>query len=269
MTLTAALLGYLALGNTGAAAQELAYVTTDPGTLQVIDTASNQIVDTSAASLVDITISPDGTRLYGVTEVATLQVIDTGTKQVIATIAATGRLRLAPDGKTAYLAAGSLGLYVVDTAALSATLVSFTQSIADLAISPDGKLAYLVPQGPQASAQILVVDTSTNSVITTVDVPFPVKSLDSLAAIAVSPDGRLVVVAEASSGSVVVIDTQANAISGTIPDDPYPQDIAVSPDSRFAYISHAKGTISVVDLAAQSVAARVALSHTPGRLAAR
>jgi YVTN family beta-propeller protein len=268
LTIVGAVLSGLMVGST-CAAQDVAYLTT-ASTLQVIDTVTNQIASTSAAVLTGIAVSPDGTRLYEITD-AGVQIVDAITNQVTATIACGGgsnaRLRLAPDGKTAYLATRSSDLCVIDTVAQTAASISLPQPIQDLAISPDGKRAYLLPAlGGQMTAQIPVMDTGTNSVVATIDVQFPPRFADVFAAVALSPDGRFLYVPEQSSG-VLVIDTQANATSGTITDDRWPQDIAVSPDGRFAYISHLQGTISVIDLTAQNVAARITLPHAPGRLA--
>ena len=272
LTIVGAVFGCLMVGSTSVAAQQLAYLAT-AGTLQVIDTATNQIIWTSATGISDIVVSPDGARLYTYTfggGTGVLQVLDAATKQVTATIPLGDppnyRLRLAPDGKTAYLPIGS-GLYVIDTVAGSATFVPLTVGAVDVAISPDGKWAYLPSAQALQTGQVTVMDTATNTVAAIISVPFPPHFWDSFAVITASPDGRFLYMPESYSGSIIVIDTSTNAINGTITDDPRPQDIVVSPDGHFAYVSHIQGTISVIDLTAQSVAAKIALPQVPARLA--
>ena len=85
--------------------------------------------------------------------------------------------------------------------------------------------------------------------------------------VALSPDGRFLYLPERSSGSIVVIDTSTNAVIATVADDPKPRDITVSPDGQFAYVSHSQGSISVIDLSAQSVEAKITLPQAPARLA--
>jgi YVTN family beta-propeller protein len=272
LTIVGAIFGCLMVGSTPVAAQQLLYLST-AGTLQVIDAATNQIVSTSAASINDITVGPDGARLYTYTDsggTAALQVLDAETRQITATIPLNGppgyRLRLAPDGNTAYLPVGS-GLYVIDTVAESATLVPLAVAAVDVALSPDGKWAHLPSALTLQTGQVTVMDTETNTVATTISVPFPPHFSDSFAVLALSPDGRFLYLPERSSGSIVVIDTSTNAVIGTITDDLRPQDITVSPDGQFAYVSHSQGTISVVDLSAQSVEAEITLPQAPARLA--
>ena len=178
LTMVGAVSGCLMAGGTSVAAEQLAYLTT-AGTLQVIDTATNQIVSTSAASISDIAVSPDGARLYIYTfggATAALQVLDAGTKQITATIPLNGypdsRLRLAPDGNTAYLAIGS-SLNVIDTVAGSATSLPLAVGALDVALSPDGKWAYLPSSQVLQTGQVTVMDTVTNTVAATISVPFP------------------------------------------------------------------------------------------------
>lgn len=271
-TVVAALLSVLEIGTAHAAGSQLLYLATDAGTLQAIDTATNAVGAARLGNFTDIAVSPDGTRLYGASGATdSIEIIDLLTSQLIGTIAVPqyfgiGRLRLAPNGRTAYLATGST-LYVIDTDAQSATAVPVTLDAEDIAVAPDGRRAYLLPTDePTSQAQIAVLDTATNSVLTTIAVQFEEEG--ALAAAAFAPDGHSLYVPELGSINVLIIDTQSNAVIGTIPDDVAPQDIVVSADGRFAYVSHvANKTISVIDLAARSVVARIALTQTPGRLA--
>ncbi len=281
--MVAALLICLALCRTAAAGGEIAYITTDFGTMQAIDTATKQIVSASVASIGDLAVSADGARLYGLSRGGDgIEVIDAVERQTIATIAAAqydvspaGRVRLAPDGNTLYLASDSSQLFVVDLVTLTASLVSVTVDIHDVAITRDGRQAYLLPTLWEIeSSQIQVMDTATNTVVATIDIQSAPDAHDSFVGGVFSLDGRFLYVPKSYGGAILVVDVLANAISGTIEDDWNPQDIAISPDGQFAYVSHIGtnatrdgGTISVVDLSARSVVARLELAQRPGRVA--
>ena len=278
-----ALLICLALCRTAASGAEIAYVTTDFRTMQAIDTGTNQIISSaSVASIGDLAVSADGARLYRVGRGDGIEVIDAASRQTIATVAAgeygdgpRGRFRLAPDGNTLYVAGDSSQLFVADLVALSATLISLTADIHDVAISPDGRKAYLLPTlGEAESGQVQVMDTATKTVVATIDIQSSPDSYDSFVGGVFSLDGRFLYLPKSYSGAILVVDVLANAISGTIEDDWNPQDIAISPDGQFAYVSHIGtnatrdgGTISVVDLSARSVVARLELAQRPGRVA--
>src|SRR5215831_4078220 len=73
--------------------------------------------------------------------------------------------------------------------------------------------AYITNQGvyPNFSNTVTVIDTTTNKVVTTVDVGL------APAGVAVTPDGSKVYVANrAVSGTVSVIDTATNVVSATV-----------------------------------------------------
>ena len=87
--------------------------------------------------------------------------------------------------------------------------------------------AYITNQGvyPNFSNKVTVIDTTTNKVVTTIDVGL------APAGVAVTPDGRKVYVANrAVSGTVSVIDTATNAVSATVAVGSNPVGIAIKPD---------------------------------------
>ena len=113
-----------------------------------------------------------------------------------------------------------------------------------LAITPDARTLYVGNASPIGDLIVSVVDTPTNTVITTLD-------LGSLgmawvgSQIAVSPDGKKVYVATGYPGKgVVVIDTATNLVSGTIKINvgrvwgaPAPSGVVFSSSGRFAYVT--------------------------------
>ena len=111
-------------------------------------------------------------------------------------------------------------------------------------ITPDGTKAY-VPTGPNLVA---IVDTFTNSVITTLTVGnSPIQS-------AVTPDGTKVYIPNFDSNDVSVIDTASNSIIATISVGGNPNSLAITPDSTKVYTANfGSGTVSVIDTATNTV----------------
>jgi YVTN family beta-propeller protein len=124
-----------------------------------------------------------------------------------------------------------------------------------IAISPDGKRAYVANQG---SESVSVIDTATNQAIEVPDGNKQIKAGDHPTAIAISPDGRRAYVANARGG-VTVIDIATNqAIE--VPDGnklikvgTEPTAIAISPDGRRAYVTNFGGGVSVIDTTTNQV----------------
>jgi YVTN family beta-propeller protein len=91
----------------------------------------------------------------------------------------------------------------------------------DIAITPDGKYAYLTIA---ESDEVSVIDTSTNAVVETISVGNWPRG------IAITPDGRYAYVTNSMSNTVSMIDTSTNAVVGSpIPVGACPLDIAITP----------------------------------------
>ena len=101
--------------------------------------------------------------------------------------------------------------------------------------------AYITNQGiyPNFSNTVTVIDTTTNKVVTTVDVGL------APAGVAVTLDGSKVYVAnEAVNGTVSVIDTATNAVSATVAVGRHPTGVAIKPDgSRIYVVNRGNGTV--------------------------
>ena len=112
--------------------------------------------------------------------------------------------------------------------------------------------AYITNQGvyPNFSNKVTVIDTTTNKVVTTIDVGL------APAGIAVRPDGSKVYAANrAVNGTVSVIDTATNAVSATVAVGSNPVGVAVTPDGSKVYVANQgrHSTVSVIDTATNSV----------------
>lgn len=170
------------------------------GRLTVIDTASHAVVETIAVGACPETVaaSPDGAYLY-ITHYDTNSVSavnrTTGSVTALALRDAPLAVVFTPDSAHAYVCnVGSLT--VIDTASHDADDIHVGDLPRGLRLSPDGKRAYITNLG---DGTLSVVDTITNSVVTSVDVPGHPE------AVAVSPDGERIYVGDYWSGAVAVI----------------------------------------------------------------
>ena len=184
------------------------------GWLTVIDTASHAVVETIAVGACPetVTASPDGAYVYvSHYDTCSVSAVDLATGSATAVVLPDAPLAVAfsPDSTHAYVRT-ERSLAVIDTTTNDADDIDTGDLPRGLQLSPDGKRAYVINSGDRT---LSVVDTITNSVTTTVDLPgYP-------EAVAVSPDGERVYVGDYWSGTVAVFsvptvhDLHANAAS--------------------------------------------------------
>lgn len=132
----------------------------------------------------------------------------------------------------------------------------------DIVISPDGKRAYVISRGTNF---IFVIDLATNQVIAGIDLFTDIRNPfgPGPEALALTPDGSMLLVANQVDSSVVLINTTSNAILTTLPAPNFPMDVAVSPDGRIAYVvGYGEDRVTVIDLATRKVLTSITL---PGR----
>jgi YVTN family beta-propeller protein len=196
------------------------------GTLSFIDVASQTVTATLALTVANglatqpsaIAILPDGSRAYvndyGPAPGSIVWVIDLASQSVIGQVAVgpfPSAIAVSPDGSQVWVPChGNNTLYVIDT--LTNSVVTFMSNITQangIAFTPNGARVY-VAEGNVTNPQIDVIDPATFTVKTTI----PVGSLPH--AMAVSPSGRHVFVANALGNTISEISTATNAVIRTI-----------------------------------------------------
>jgi YVTN family beta-propeller protein len=185
-------------------------------TVSIVDTATNTVLPGSipvGQSPLDLAVSPSGQRVYVANATGhSLSVISTASNIVTATVP----LAIAPG------AAGPGGL----------------------AVTPNGKFVYatVLDANPVLPGAVWVIDTATNTVSAP---PIPVGVQPQ--AIAVSPDGSVVYVANAVSNTVSAISTATNTVIKTFTVGVGPIGLAVS--SARLYVSNSQDdTVTVITL---------------------
>jgi YVTN family beta-propeller protein len=162
----------------------------------------------------------------------TVLVIDTATNTVVATVpVGSGPLGVAvtPDGKHAYVTNdNSNTVSVIDTVTnMVGTTVTVGASPVGVAITPDGKQAYVANDTPSLICSIpgtvSVIATATNTVVATVTVGV------CPSGVAVTPDGKHAYVANSGDNTVSVIDTASNTVGTTVAAGYFPNGVGIVP----------------------------------------
>jgi len=208
-----------------------------------------------------------------------ISVIDTSINEVTAKIPLTnpGALSVAPDGRRIY-AGGVYTVSVIGTATntVVATVDMKPHIIGKGIVAPDGKHAYFATIIPVAGGvgapdrpdtlRIMVLTTATETVApSSIDVD---QSGDA-GGLAVSANGRFVYFACASA--VMVLDTTLNKIVAKIPvaapGASQLKGLAITPDSKRAYVTDNFDQVTVLDLTNNSVITSMKLPAHTGDLA--
>jgi YVTN family beta-propeller protein len=196
-----------------------AYVGSSVGLL-VMDTATNMEVArvSEVRGGVNLVMAPDGRRLYVSGVVPGVQVVDLAANAVVASIdlphasfPAGGAIT--PDGTSLYVTLNqSQAVGVVDTVTNSvATFIRVPAYPNRIAISPDGRTAYVAHDRPREFGTLSVIDTETESVIAIVGLDQPSNEL------AVTPDGKFIYLTNGRTGTVTVLETKTYQIVTIIP----------------------------------------------------
>jgi YVTN family beta-propeller protein len=191
-----------------------------------------------------------------------VSVIDAATNMVIGSPIMVGAdpqgVAVTPDGRAVYVAnKGSNTTSVIDTGTnLVIATVSVGANPVGVAVTLNGSKVYVTNQGlpNTVPSTVSVIDTATNMVTSTILLGvFPLGVSLNPVGVSVTPDGSKVYIANFGfgTGSVSVIDTTTNTVSGTILSSGGPASFGVfiQPQPRFA------GTPGKANCYGQSVAA--------------
>ena len=172
------------------------------GSISVIDTETYRVVDSIAVELAPdtVTVSRDGTRLYATHyHKNSISIIDLETHAVTRRVLRDGPIDLAlsPDGAIAYVTLLH-SLAVIDAAANVAKSPPIGDLPRQVSFSADGKRAYVIDFGRRT---IWALDTARNSIVGSVEIGGHPEAM------ALDPDGKVLYVTDYRNGTLAVIPT--------------------------------------------------------------
>jgi len=130
----------------------------------------------------------------------------------------------------------------------------------DIAITPDGKTAYVVNG---ASEKLVPINIATTPVAAETAIP-----LNTPFAIAITPDGTRAYVTELFGNDIAEVNLASRTVTGSIPVGNSPNAIAITPDGSRAYVvNQADNDVSVVDLTTKTVIATIPVGESPDAIA--
>ncbi|OMC52851.1 hypothetical protein A5745_23405 [Mycobacterium sp. IS-2888] len=233
--------------------------------IAVIDLPTGTVVATHpvAHSVTDLAVSPDGRHVYGSRNAARgadVAALDTTTGDVEALDIATAPgtttacVRVSPDGGRLYVGAngpaggrllvigtrgeaGQTGLRVVGT-------VDIGLPLRDVALSPNGAVAYVASCDPGLGAVVDVVDTATHKIVGTRKLG---EIGGTLTGLTLSRDGDRAYLV--SDDGIAVLCTLTHDVVGTVTVANQPSCVVESPDAKYLYIADYSGTVTVAAVA--------------------
>jgi YVTN family beta-propeller protein len=247
------------------------------GSVSVISATSAGVVATIAVGEEPhaIVLSPDDKTGYVLNgRSSTLSVIDLVRDQVAREIALSGvhsGLTLSPDGRWLYLPSGG-SIDAIDTVTFESRRLAYAGNAANAVASPDGALLYVVETDPGAGpfGQIItpgdsvgVFDVVSQTIIKRIQVgskPF---------AIAISPDGQFIYVANREDDSISIISTSTYAES-RYRTGRRPSSLSVTPDGQLLFVAtwSSGGELWVMHLAYRSTFGFVKAISFPASISA-
>lgn len=259
----------VAISPDGRTAVVTIYGTQVPGSqLAVIDLDTHEVVRTIELAPY---MRPHGAAFLGGSN-SRLAVTSEATLNVVLVDLATGALEPVPthargSHMIAVNAAGTRGwtANIGDNSVSELDLVTrrFVRSFAvptqpeGIAVTPDGAEVWV---GSNATGAVTVISTATGEVVATLnETRFPYR-------LTAAPDGRRVAIVDGVGDRLVVADAATHAVVGTV-ELPSPRGVAISPDSRTAYVTLAGGELAVIDLETMAEVRRFGVQSSPDGVA--
>jgi YVTN family beta-propeller protein len=230
----------------------------------VIDTGTDKVLRTISvpAGPHGMVITPDGRRVYVSSDGdSTVSVIDTGTDVVTTTIQvgqAPHGLAVTPNGRWVLAAVfGANQVAAIDTTTNQVVAQLPVPSPHNIAISPDGKTAYVAAQQAGAT-ELAILDLAGPSVSGGVPLDKTPRALSF------RPDGKQLYFTEAGVDAVQVLDPASNTVVKQIPVGASPHHPAFTPSGEYGLVvNQGPGSLSIIEPDTDTVIGTVAVGRTP------
>ena len=250
-----------------AAIDDRAYVSTASASydsVSVVDTDAKAVIASYplAFSVTGVAVSPDGKRVFAGRsgrDQADIAVIDI-TSDRVGTIDLAGgaginvdAVRVSPSGKRVYAATSDVRgsrLVVVDAETARAIgAVMIGSPIRDLALSPDGSIAYVLSCDPVHGGIVNVIDLTTHAITGTAGIG------GSPMQMTLSADGARAYIVD--HDDVAVLCTVTNEVVDAITVGAQPSCVAVSPTGDRLYVADYAGVVTALSVDSQFIATDV------------
>ncbi len=248
----------IAAASAGASQVYVSMATMRCDSIAVIDLDSQTAVAeySLGESVRDVTVSPDGRRVY-VSRIgadgADVAILDTVTEriEVIDLAAEPGAVAdcvaLSPDGQSLYVAterpSGS-ALAVIDTRARRVIgTVNIGSPIRDIALNRGGDIAYVASCGSERGGVVDVVDTGAGVIAGSLEIG----AFGAITQLVLSNDGyRVYLVTDAG---VIVMSTLTYDVVNTVKPVAQPSSVAESADGNHLFVADYEGAVTVISIA--------------------
>lgn len=230
--------------------------TLDLGTNRVVRTIP---VPTGPEGLI---MAPDGMRVYASSQGdSTLSVISTKTDRVVSTLEV-GKsphgLAMTTDGRMLLVAVfGADQVVMIDTIRNQIIARFPVAKPHNIAITPNGRTAYVASQQPDATA-LVILDLASKQEVGR----FPLDKTPR--ALTFSPDGSALYFTLAGSNAVQVLDPSRNQVVTQIPVGASPHHVLFTPNGEYALvIVQGPGELAIINPASRMVTGTVAVGKFP------
>ena len=224
---------YVYASRNGAGGADIAVLDTTTGRVEALEVATTPGTTTEC-----VRVSPDGGRLYvGTNGPAGGRLVVIGT-QPESNEPGAGRSSWRRKSSTGSRGnAEQTGLCVIDT-------IEIGLPVRDVALSPDGAIAYVASCAPELGAVIDVIDTRTNKIIGTRKIG---EIGGILTALTLSRDGDRAYLV--SDDGIAVLCTLTHDVVGAVTVTNQPSCVVESPDAKYLYIADYSGAVTVAAVA--------------------